>query len=175
MGYKLYPFCIWWSKIREKKQKKWVFSSINGFSWKKFVFLQGLCPNNHWARLLHSGKATLMRCFWPFEPEKLKSKSKTNAEVAYGCVYIRSRSVPRVLVPSCTLFGCFRIYSSVGINSVRSIWKASQGLNGEWAAGDTPFFVCGSNWLLTILTLGYRSVRKHANHGWNTWRISNQG
>ena len=51
-------------------------------------------------------------CFWTFERRKLKSQSKTNAEVTPTDVYImRSRSVPRAnSMPSRTLLGALYIY-----------------------------------------------------------------
>ena len=48
------------------------------------------------------------------------------AEVTPTGVYMRNRGVPRVLVPSRTLFGCTDT-TSVGIDSVRSIEMASDG------------------------------------------------
>ena len=59
-------------------------------------------------------------------------------------VYIRSRSVPRVLVPSCTLLDV-SVYMPAWVFRICSfVCKVSQDLRGERADEDTPFFVCGS-------------------------------
>ena len=51
-------------------------------------------------------------CFWQLERRKFNSCSKTTAEVTPTDVYyIRSRSVPRGIVPSRTLLGALYIYA----------------------------------------------------------------
>ena len=69
------------------------------------------------------------------------------------------------LCPHAHFSGAF-VYTPAWVSTLFVLFEmAVVGQSHGTAAGDTPFFVCGSNRLLTILTLGYRSVRKHANHG----------
>ena len=65
---------------------------------------------------------------------------------------------------SCSLthtFRCYNIYSYVGIESVCSMVKASYGLNGERAAGDTLVLsLCSISIVYEAVRLGYRRTKK---------------
>ena len=82
--------------------------------------------------------------FWPFERRKFKSQAKYIAEVdAAGDVYALPGCAEGILYYPYAHFWVTCILTGAGINSVRSIGRASYGLKGGRAGGDTPFFVCG--------------------------------
>ena len=60
---------------------------------------------------------------------------------AYGCVYMRSRSVPRAYYALTHTFGCI-VYTPEGIKSARSIGKAVVGLNDGTGSRRYPRSFC---------------------------------
>jgi hypothetical protein len=88
-------------------------------------------------------KASLMLCFWLFERRKLKSCTKTNAEMnATGVVYTPGVCRGRA-VPSGTLFGVHYILTGVGIQTLSVLsGRLPTAEIAEWAGEDTPLFVC---------------------------------
>ena len=88
-------------------------------------------------------KASLMLCFWLFERRKLKSCTKTNAEMnATGVVYTPGVCRGRT-VPSRTLFGVHYILTGVGIQTLFVHWLGCGRPQIAGRAGeDTPLFVC---------------------------------
>ena len=86
-------------------------------------------------------KASLMLCFWLFERRKLKSCTKTKAEMnATGVVY--TPGVCRGLtMPSRTLFGVHNILTGVGIQTLSVLsGRLPTAEIAEWAGEDTPLF-----------------------------------
>ena len=88
-------------------------------------------------------KASLMLCFWLFERRKLKSCTKTNAEMnATGVVYTPGVCRGRA-VPSGTLFGVHYILTGVGIQTLFVLsGRLPTAEIAERAGEDTPLFVC---------------------------------
>ena len=102
-------------------------------------------------------KASLMLCFWLFERRKLKSCTKTKAEVnATGVVY--TPGVCRGLtMPSRTLFGC-TIYLPAWVFRLCSFyWEGCGRPKRGTADEDTPLFICHLHKVKTILASGYQS------------------
>ena len=91
-------------------------------------------------------KASLMLCFWLFERRKLKSCTKTKAEVnATGVVY--TPGVCRGLaVYNSVLTHTFRVHyilTGVGIQTLFVHWSGcGRPQIAERAGEDTPLFVC---------------------------------
>ena len=85
---------------------------------------------------------TVRFVFGLFELPQSNLVSKTNAEVTPTDVYIvRSRSVPRAYCALTHTFGCIVYISSEGIESVRSIREASDGLSSRTGSRRYPRFV----------------------------------
>ena len=86
-----------------------------------------------------------MLCFWLFERRKLKSCTKTNAEMnATGVVYT-ARSVWRGLTtcPHAHLLGRIVYFTGVGIQALFVLsGRLPTAEIAERAGEDTPLFVC---------------------------------
>ena len=92
----------------------------------------GLCRSNYIVEKRH--------CTLVFDHLNVGNSNytiKNNAEVTPTDVYYAQPECAEARVASRTLFGYITYTPNVGIESVCSMVKASYGLNGERAAGDT--------------------------------------
>ena len=113
------------------------------------------------ARRRHIWKASLMLCFWPSETSTLQKTSQEQMQIwMLRVLRFAALSVCRGHPsPSRTHIGWLHICNKRGYsNSVRSLEKASDGLNGERQTWGYPaFFYVPSTHCLILLTLGYQS------------------